>query len=168
MYKKMRKIGVVKRMQQVRRNVFLILLLLAMMTIVPMASADEKIITLNITFPKEESVIYGDVIGSPIYIYTEIESPNGIKEVWITNGINQSSCRAENGHKFFCQNPWKEGRNTIKITAYDNSGNVVSQMRNYSLFIGQQPPPTMTTSHQNTSTPGFGLLVCICSILFTC
>ena len=46
--------------------VFLIVLLLSAMVIVPMVSADEKNITINITSPEEGDIIYYDVV--PAYI----------------------------------------------------------------------------------------------------
>lgn len=130
-------------------------------------SVDENKMTINISFPIEGGVIYGDVIGSPITIYADVDSPNGIKEVRITNGINQSLCWVAIGHGFICQNPWQTGRNTIKITAYDNSGNVVSQTRNYSLVIGQNPPMTISTTPQNTPLSGFGFPLGISSVLIS-
>lgn len=132
-------------MKSTRSWIFLIVLLLAAMAIVPMASADEEEFTLNITFPKEGGNIYGDTIGFPVSIYADVNSPKGIKEVRITNGINQSLCRTVAGQGFLCQNPWQTGRNTITITAYDNLGKVVSQTRNYTLIIGQHPPLMWTS-----------------------
>jgi hypothetical protein len=54
-------------MQLVRRNVFLVLLLLAVMVMVPMVSAQGKNISINITSPQEGEVYHvGDAI--PRYI----------------------------------------------------------------------------------------------------
>ena len=147
--------------------IFLIVIVMAAMVMLPTVRADEKNFSINITSLKEGDVIYGDVIGFPITIYADINSPHGIQEVIITNGINQSSCRADIDQKFFCRNPWKEGKNTIEIIAYDSSGNTVSQTLSYFLVIGQQPPPITVTSTQNTTLPGFEFFLSLCSILIT-
>lgn len=118
-------------------------------------------ITIIITSPEEEGIIYGDAIGSQIPIYVKITSLNIIKNVTISNRINQSACRKNKENDYVCNNPWHEGLNSVNVTAIDVAGNSHSITRNYSLVIGYLPPPSEEPTSAITQSPGFAGCVCI-------
>jgi hypothetical protein len=101
--------------------VLVIAVIVAMMALVPMVRGDVKNFTLNITSPEKGGVGYTDVFGTPITVEVEVNSPSGIKDVIITNGINQNICRIAFENRYICPSPWQTGRNSNKITAPDNS-----------------------------------------------
>lgn len=128
-------------MRPVRRNVFLIVLLLAAMVLVPMVSADEINITINITSPEEGDRIYYDVVPAYIAIQGTIDAPRGIKNVSITNGENDTYgevvCGSNLGthYDISCEILIT---NHVTIIVTDNSGFVVSETRN---FTSHSRPP---------------------------
>jgi len=65
--------------------VILIALCLGAMVMVPMASAVEKNITLNITSPEEDDILYNDVAPAFILVQGSIDAPRGIRNVSISN-----------------------------------------------------------------------------------
>jgi hypothetical protein len=125
----------------------------------------EKNITVNITFPTEEFAYYIDAIPPqyisggevvvPVIVLVRVESSNGIRKVSISNGTSQSECRKDKEQVYACLNPSLFGKQSIKVTAVDNAGDSVFQLRNYSINLGQLPPPTHNPLPQNYVLSGF-------------
>ncbi|MFA5268254.1 MAG: carboxypeptidase-like regulatory domain-containing protein [Methanoregula sp.] len=139
--------------------VFFLTLMFVAGIIVPVVSATEPVginetansgknITLNITIPAEGGVIYNDIGGSPDTIFVDVDSPYGIREVSITNGIDQSLCKKNIDHAYFCKNLADQGKNSIKVTAIDNSGHIAIETRNYFNVAGP-PGPVSVLVHGN-------------------
>jgi len=147
--------------------VFFITLMFIAGIIVPVVSAvesnvnnrdvlDASIISMNITSPTEGEVGYTDIVGGPATSFVEVSSIHGIKEVLISNEKNQSVCQNDFGNRYVCEiSSWKIGKNSVTITATDNSGKTISKTRNFSIVGGQMPPPKVTPSPINTQLPGF-------------
>ncbi|HSA38588.1 MAG TPA: hypothetical protein P5013_06840 [Methanoregula sp.] len=149
--------GVVKRMQQVRRNIFLILLLLAAMLIVPMVSADElnknqgsvangKNMSINLTSPKEGEVffLYSDAIPPylAITVLGVIDTTYGLQNVTISNCDRETVCGFTYGNhsNLQCEVQSEVGCNQIIVTARDKQGNFARIARNYSFELVQHGP----------------------------
>jgi hypothetical protein len=125
-----------------KRNVFLVLLLLALIAIVPMVNADEKNITISITSPEEGDIIFYDVIPAHIVVQGTIDAPRGIQNVSISNGLIESGygeviCGSNYGTHFdlSCEIFMTDH---ITVTVTDTSGFVTSVSRN---FISYARPP---------------------------
>lgn len=134
-------------MKTVRMGVFLIVLLLAAIVMVPMVSADEKNITINITSPEEGDVFYNDVQPAFISVQGTIDAPQGIRNVSIANGLNEKSygeviCGSNYGTYFdFSCEIFMTDHVTVIVT--DKSGFVGSERRNFTNYGGPPPPGTI-------------------------
>jgi hypothetical protein len=133
-------------LKSMRIGVFLIVSLLSVMAIVPMVSAVGKNITINITSPEEEDVIFYDVVPAYIEVQGTIDAPLGIRNVSIMNGLTDTY------GEVVCGSNWGTHYDisckilitdhiTIKVT--DNSGFVVSETRNFTSYAGPPPPGTI-------------------------
>ena len=145
-WKNLRKMGVMRRMKPVKMSVLLIVVLLAMMVIVPMVSAGEKNIIINITSPEEGEVYFvSDAI--PSYITTSvlgvIDAAYGIQNITITNWIRETECGFTSGNHsgISCEVQSDVGKNQVIITARDKQGNSARIVRNYSFELQQLAPP---------------------------
>jgi hypothetical protein len=132
-------------MQLVRRNVFLVLLLLAVMVMVPMVSAQGKNISINITSPQEGEVYHvGDAIPRyiPISVLGVIDAPYGIQNITLSNGNSATSCGFTPGNHtdIRCDMQLDLSVDQITITVLDKQGNSASIVRNHSLEIQQLEP----------------------------
>jgi hypothetical protein len=133
-------------MKTVRMGVFLIVLLLAAMVMVPMVSADEKNITINITSPEEGDIIFYDVVPAYIAVQGTIDAPQGIRNVSITNGLNDSYgevvCGSNLGthYDISCKILITDH---VTITVTDESGFVASERRKFTSYAGPPPPGTI-------------------------
>jgi len=128
-------------MKSIRTSIFLILLLLAAMAIVPMVSADEKNITINITSPEEGDIIFYDVVPAYISVQGTIDTPDGIRNVSITNGLNDTYgavvCGSNLGTHFdiSCKILITDH---VTVIVTDNSGFVASERINFTSYA--RPP----------------------------
>jgi len=136
-------------MKPVKMGFFLIIVLLSAMAIVPMVSADEKNITINITSPEEGEVYFvSDAI--PSYITTSvlgvIDAAYGIQNITITNWIRETECGFTSGNHsgISCEVQSDVGKNQVIITARDKQGNSARIVRNYSFELQQLAPPKTT------------------------
>jgi hypothetical protein len=132
-------------MKSIRTSIFLILLLLTAMAVVPIVSADEKNITINITSPEEGDVFYLDVAPAFITVQGMIDAPHGIRNVSITNGEDLVVCGSNYGIHFtiLCDVPCYSHTNLVTVTAVDSLGNSASATRNFTRFTGPPPPGTI-------------------------
>ncbi len=133
-------------LKSMRIVVFLIVLLLSAMVIVPMVSADEKNITINITSPEEGDIIYYDVVPAYIAVQGTIDASQGIRNVSITNGLNDTYgvvvCGNDLGihYDILCKILIT---NHVTIVVTDNSGFVISETRNFTSYAGPPGPGTI-------------------------
>jgi hypothetical protein len=132
-------------LKSMRIGVFLIVLLLSVMAIVPMVSADEKNITINITSPEEGDFIYLDVVPAFISVQGTIDAPHGIRNVTITNGEDVIVSGSNYGIQFtiLCDVPCYSYTNHITVTAVDTLGSSASATRNFTRFTGPPGPGTI-------------------------
>ncbi len=127
-------------------KILLMVLVLAVMAIVPIVSADEKNITINITSPEEGDIIFYDVVPAYLEVQGTIDTPQGIRNVSITNGLTDNYgevvCGSNLGthYNISCKILIT---NHVTITVTDNSGFVVSKTRNFSSYAGPPPPGTI-------------------------
>ena len=140
------KLGVMKRMKTVRIGIFLMVLLLAAMVLIPTVNADEKNISINITAPEEGDIIYYDVVPAYIEVQGTIDASQGIRNVSITNGLNDTYgvvvCGNDLGihYDILCKILIT---NHVTIVVIDNSGFVISETRNFTSYAG---PPVQVLS----------------------
>jgi len=133
-------------MKSIRTSIFLILLLLAAMAIVPIVSADEKNITINITSPEEGDVFYVDVVPAYIEVHGTIDAPGGIQNVSITNGLTDTYgevvCGSNLGTHFdiSCKILITDH---VMIRVTDESGFVALERRNFTVYGGPPGPGTI-------------------------
>ena len=122
--------------------IILLVLVLAALVIVPMVSADEKNITINITSPEEGDIIFYDVVPAYLKVQGTIDTPQGIQNVSMTNGMNASGyneviCGRNLGthYEISCQILITDH---VTVKVIDNSGFVVSKTRNSTSYA--RPP----------------------------
>jgi len=148
-------------MQHIRRNSFLILLLLAAMLIMPMVSADElkknesivangMNISINLTSPKEGAVYFLSDAIPPYFavsVLGVIDTTYGLQNVTITNGVRETVCgfTFRNHSIIQCEVQSEVGNNQIIITVRDKQGNNARIVRNYSFELNQLEPPEITS-----------------------
>ncbi len=115
------------------------------MAIVPIVSADEKNITINITSPEEGDFIYLDVVPAFITVQGTIDAIHGIRNVSITNGEDFVICGSNYGIHFtmLCDLPCYSTTNHITVTAVDTLGSSASATRNFTRFTGPPGPGTI-------------------------
>jgi len=136
-------------MRQMIRNktdiIILLVLVLAALVIVPMVSADEKNITINITSPEEGDVFYIDVVPAFISVQGTIDAPQGIRNVSITNGADLVVCGSNYGINFdmVCDVPCYSDTDHITVSVVDTVGNSASVTRNFTRYTGPPPPGTI-------------------------
>jgi hypothetical protein len=124
-----------------RTGIYLIVLLLAALAIVPIVRADEKNITINITSPEEGEIIFYDVVLAYIAVQGTIDAPHGIRNVSMTNGLNDTYGDVVCGSKW---GPHYDISCKILITDHvtvivtDNSGFVASERINFTSYA--RPP----------------------------
>ena len=140
------KSGVMRQMKSMELGL-LIVVLLSAVAIMPLVSADENNITINITSPEEGDTFYIDVVPAFISVQGTIDAPHVIRNVSISNGLNESgyarlyaevimgidfhlSC------KIFITDH-------ITVTVTDKSGFVGSERRNFTNYPGPPPPGTI-------------------------
>ena len=126
-------------------GVLLIVMLMAVIAIVPTVSADERNITINITFPEEGDTLYLDVAPAFVSVRGTIDAPHGIKNVSITNGEDLVVCGSNYGVHFalLCEVPCYSTTNHITVTVVDALGNSASATRNFTRYTGPPPPGTI-------------------------
>jgi hypothetical protein len=128
-------------MESVKMGVFLIVVLLSVMVIVPIVRADEKNISINITSPEEGDVIFYDVVPAYIEVHGTIDAPGGIRNISITNGLNDSYGEVVCGtylgthYDISCKILITDH---VTLTVTDDSGSVASERRN---FTSHARPP---------------------------
>jgi hypothetical protein len=132
-------------MDPVKMGVLLIVMLMAVIAIVPTVSADERNITINITFPEEGDTLYLDVAPAFVSVRGTIDAPHGIKNVSITNGEDLVVCGSNYGVHFalLCEVPCYSTTNHITVTVVDALGNSASATRNFTRYTGPPPPGTI-------------------------
>jgi hypothetical protein len=132
-------------MDPVKMGVLLIVMLMAVIAIVPTVSADERNITMNITFPEEGDTLYLDVAPAFVSVRGTIDAPHGIKNVSITNGEDLVVCGSNYGVHFalLCEVPCYSTTNHITVTVVDALGNSASATRNFTRYTGPPPPGTI-------------------------
>ena len=132
-------------MDPVKMGVLLIVMLMAVIAIVPTVSADERNITINITFPEEGDTLYLDVAPAFVSVRGTIDAPHGIKNVSITNGEDLVVCGSNYGVHFalLCEVPCYSTINHITVTVVDALGNSASATRNFTRYTGPPPPGTI-------------------------
>lgn len=125
--------------------IILLALLLAAMVIVPMVSANEKKISINITLPEEGDVFYIDVVPAYIAVQGTIVAPQGIRNVSITNGADIIICGSNYGIHFdmLCNVPCYSDTDHIIVSVVDTVGNSASVTRNFTRYTGPPPPGTI-------------------------
>ena len=122
-----------------KMGILLIVILLSAIVIVPKVSADEKNITINITSPEEGDIIYYDVVPAYIAVQGTIDASQGIRNVSITNGLNDTYgvvvCGKDLGihYDILCKILIT---NHVTIVVTDNSGFVISETRNFTSYAG--------------------------------
>lgn len=137
-------------MRLLKVGVSLIVLLLAAMAIVPIVSADEKSITINITSPEEGEVFYHSDAIPPylaITVLGVIDATYGLQNVTVINRDRETVCGFTYGNhsNIQCEVQSKVGSNQIIVTACDNQGNYARIARNYSFELDQHGPLETTS-----------------------
>lgn len=125
--------------------IFLLVLMLAAIVIIPLVSADEKNIRINITSPEEGDIFYIDVVPAFVSVQGTIDSPQGIRNVSITNGADLAICGSNYGIHFeiLCDVPCYSNTDHITVSVIDNVGNSASVTRNFTRYTGPPPPGTI-------------------------
>lgn len=106
----------------------------------------EKEIRLNITSPEDEDIIYFDVVPAYITVHGTIDASQGIRNVSITNGLNDTYGEVVCGSNYgthleiSCEILITDH---VTIIATDNSGFVVSETRNFTSHAGPPGPGTI-------------------------
>ena len=111
-----------------------------------MVSADEKNITLNITSPEEGDIIYYDVVPAYIAVQGTIDASQGIRNVSITNGLNDTYGEVVCGNNLGIHYDISCKiliTNHVTIIVTDNSGFVISETRNFTSYGGPPGPGTI-------------------------
>jgi len=152
------KSGVIRRMKSMELGVLLIAVLLSAMAIAPLVSADEKNITINITYPEEGDTFYNDVQPAFIFVQGIIDAPQGIRNVSITNGVNESgygevicggnySTHFDLSCKIFMTDH-------VTITVEDKLGFIGTERRNFTNYGGPPPPGTIWVTGRIVDSKG--------------
>ncbi len=143
-------------MNSVRCVVFLIVVLMAVIAIVPTVRADERNITINVTFPEEGDTLYLDVAPAFVSVRGTIDAPHGIKNVSITNGEDLVVCGSNYGVHFalLCEVPCYSTTNHITVTVVDALGNSASATRNFTRYTGPPPPGTIWVTGRIVDSKG--------------
>lgn len=103
---------------------------------------ENRAMTLTISFPENNRVIWIDVVPPDIYLRGEIRTSGTVSSIIATSDAGNTSCG--NQTLFGCTIPVKCGNNTITVTASDNTGATVSETRNFTVNIGLPPPQEIT------------------------
>jgi len=127
------------------RYLLFIVLLAAIMVMMPIVSADEKNITINITAPEEGDVFYLDVVPAFILVQGTVDAPYGIRNVSITNGEDIVVCGSNYGIHFdiSCDVSCYSNTDHITVSVVDLKGNSDSATRNFTRYTGPPPPGTI-------------------------
>jgi len=101
-------------------------------------------ITLNITLPREGDTFYLDVVPAQAPVTGFVNGSGNLEAILIRTGEGETDCG--NQTPFTCEVPVLSGTNTITITAFDDQGHSVTEIRNLTIRIGLLPPAEITIS----------------------